>query len=38
MRSSAAEYEDFVSEATSIVEDTKGDVASLKSSIENIFG
>ena len=38
MRSSATEYEDFVSEATSIVEDTKGDVASLKSSIENIFG
>ncbi len=38
MRSSAAEYEDFVSEATSIVEDTKSDVASLKSSIESIFG
>lgn len=38
MRSSATEYEDFVSEATSIVEDTKSDVASLKNSIESIFG
>lgn len=38
MRNSATEYEDFVSEATSIVEDTKSDVASLKSSIESIFG
>ncbi len=38
MRSSATEYEEFVSEATSIVEDTKSDVDSLKSSIESIFG
>ena len=38
MRNSATEYENFVSEATSIVEDTKGEVDSLKSSIESIFG
>ena len=38
MKSSAAEYADFVSEAISIVEDTKEDVASLKSSIDSIFG
>lgn len=38
MRSSATEYEDFVSEAASIVEETKGEVASLKNSIESIFG
>lgn len=38
MRTSAREYEDFISEATSIVEDTKGDVASLRSAIDSIFG
>ncbi len=37
MKRSATEYEDFVSEATSIVEDTKSDVTSLKNSIESIF-
>lgn len=38
MRNSAREYEDFISEATSIVEDTKGDIANLRSSVESIFG
>lgn len=38
MRGSAAEYEEFVSEATSIIEDTKGDVESLRNSIDSIFG
>lgn len=38
MRSSATEYEEYVSEATSIVEDTKGEVDSLKNSIDSIFG
>lgn len=38
MRNSATEYEDFMAEATSVLEDTKSDVASLKSSIESIFG
>lgn len=38
MKKSASEYEDFISEATSIIEETKDDVASLKSSIESIFG
>ena len=38
MRSSAAEYEKNISDAISIVKDTKSDVASLKNSIESIFG
>lgn len=38
MRSSAAEYEEYVSEATSIVDETKSDVSALKGSIESIFG
>lgn len=38
MRDSAAEYEDFVTEANSIIEDTRSAVESLGNSIENIFG
>lgn len=38
MRDSAAEYEDFVAEANSIIEDTRSAMESLGTSIENIFG
>lgn len=38
MRGSAEEYETYISEANEIVDETEGQIDSLKSSIDSIFG
>lgn len=38
MSSSAAEYQEYIDEANSVLEDTQSETENLKSSIENIFG